>query len=452
MGAARGLTRELAAFAVRQRYSDWPKKVQTELGRTFLNWMGCALGGCQEEAVEIARATVIEAGGFPQATLIGHGQRADVASAAFVNCLSSSAFSFDDTHLATVIHPTGPVAASLLAFAESHGVTGQEFANALGLGIEIQCRIGNALLQPPAKANLGFYITGLVGPIGVAVALGSLMRFDEARMACAIGLAATQGAGVRATHGGMSGLIVPAFGARSGIQSALLAEKGFTCPDDLLESERGFINVFASGADPNIALQDLGEKFEILTNAYKPYPSGIVIHPAIDACLEIAGQLPRNASIASVRLAVHPLTLTLTDRRHPVDPLEAQVSVYHWVAVSLLRRQAGVAELQQDCIDSAEIRAMRSLVEVVDDPSFGREAACAEVALFDGTVLRAEVTFARGSAGRPMSDAELDHKFTIQATRLLPAAAADHLLALCRNVASLANPGAEIAALLGVQA
>src|SRR4029434_6646865 len=108
------------------------------------------LGGCRDPAVDIAVATVNDAGGSPQASLIGRDRRSDIASAAFVNCLSSTVLSFDDTHLATVTHPTGPVAAAIFAFSERNTVSGEDFVTALALGIEIECRMSNVLLLPPA--------------------------------------------------------------------------------------------------------------------------------------------------------------------------------------------------------------------------------------------------------------------------------------------------------------
>jgi 2-methylcitrate dehydratase PrpD len=444
------ITSELAAFASRSRFATLPDHVRTQAARAFLNWMGCVLGGSHEPAVEIARASVAEAGGHRQASIIGHGQRTDVASAAFLNCLSSSVLAFDDTHLATVTHPTGPVAAALLASCEQATVSGEDFLNALALGIEIECRMSNVLLLPPAQSNVGLYVTGLTGPIGAAAAMGNLFRFDEKTMIWALGLAATQASGFRATHGSMAGLVVPALAARNGVSAAILASKGFTCSDDALESENGFIGVFSLGADLGHAVNGLGERFELLQNAYKPYPCGIVIHPTIDACLDIAGRLPPDAKIENVECTVHPLALTLTGRRSPASSLEAQISLYHWAAAGLLRRSAGVAELRPACIADPAIVALRNRIEAIADPALGRDEAIMAVTLADSSVLQSQVTNARGSINRPMTDDELDAKFIRQASGILSASASGQLLHLCRNLASLRNVGREIGAVINI--
>ncbi len=444
----RPITRELATLAVQSRYSDLPEVVRREVARTFLNWIGCVLGGCHEPAVEIAAAAAADAGGNSQASVIGHRLKTDMASAAFVNCMSSSILAFDDTHLATVTHPTGPVAAALFAYSEQHAVSGDEFANALALGIEIQCRMSNVLLMPPAQSNLGFFITGLTGPIGAAAAVARVMRLDEDGMTSAIGLAAAQASGFRSTHGSMAGAFVPAHAARCGMSAALLASKGFTCSEATLEGGKGFVDVFSDGANLDQAVQGFGQHFEILANAYKPYPCGIVIHPAIDACLELVDQLAQAAIISSVRLQVHPLTLSLTDRPRPKTPLEAQISLYHWAAACLVQRLAGVAQAQQACIDDPAVVAMRGRVCAVADPGLERDEAVAEVTLQDGTVLRAHVAHARGSIHRPMTDTELDFKFDRQSSASLPQAARTRLRKDCRNIAGLSDVGHEITTIL----
>lgn len=446
MDRPRAITRELAAYATNATFAALPDEVRKEGARAFLNWVGCVLGGCHDPAVEMVVETVIEAGGNPQASIIGHGKRTDVANAAFVNCLSSTVLSFDDTHLATVTHPTGPVAASLFAFAEKNTVSGEDFVTAMALGIEIVCRMSNVLLLPPAQANLGLFVTGLSGPIGAAAALGRLMRLDEHRMTAAIGLAAAQAAGFRGTHGAMSAFLIPAHAARSGVSGATLAAKGFTCMEDILEAPKGLVDVFGRGGDLNRAVEGLGRDFELFANAYKPYPSGIVVQAAIDACLEIAEQLPQDVAIASVALTVHPMALELCSRRDPANPVEAQISLFHWAAAILVERSAGLAQLRQDCIDAPAVAALRARITAAADPALARDEAIADVTLANGVSLRAHVPHARGSIARPMTDDELDAKFKAQASEVLSSEAADKLLGLCRNAATLRDVGKQIAA------
>jgi 2-methylcitrate dehydratase PrpD len=444
------ITSILARYAAQSRYATLPHPVIAEARRAFLNWIGCVLGGCQEPTVQIATETVSDLGSAPRATIIGRGRRTDIANAAFVNCISSSVFAFDDAHLATVTHPSGPVGAAIFALSETRGVSGRDFLNAFVLGIDIQCRLSNVLVLSPAQFNVGFYVTGLTAPIGAAVAIGNLLRLDEQRMNWAIGLAASQSSGFRATHGTMTAHFRPGHAARSGVWAALLASKGFTGDDQALESAKGFVDVFSSGGDLERSVDGLGARYEIMANSYKPYPCGIVIHPILDACLEISKKIPRNEAFVSVRIRANPLALSLTNVRNPKTPLESQVSLYHWAAAALTHSKAGIAEMQQECIDDPVVARLRSDIVAVADDSLGRKQAVVEVTLNDGRTFRSHITDARGSTARPMSDDELDEKFRSQAEFVLPNEKVEQLLSLCRSVDTVADVGKEFGSLLNI--
>jgi 2-methylcitrate dehydratase PrpD len=282
--------------------------------------------------------------------------------------------------------------------------------------------------------------------VGAAVAVGNLLRLDEQRMNWAIGLAASQASGFRASHGTMTAHFRPGHAARSGVWAALLAARDFTCDLSALEAEHGFLDVYASHADAARALDGLGEHFELLANAYKPYPCGIVIHPTLDACLDIAAQAAPGATPAQVTLKVHPLALKLTGVRTPATTLESHVSLYHWAAAALLRRRAGLAEMRPDCIADPAVAALRSRIVAVADPGVGRGEAIVEAVYSDGARLRSHVTQARGSVARPMTDDELDAKFREQALQVLEPGRVESLIHLCRDVAMLRDVGGQVSA------
>lgn len=444
-----GMTRQLAHYAARARYTMLPEHVRVEASRAFLNWMGCAYGGCREPAVQRAIAAVSELGGGPQASIIGHAQRTDVASAAFINCISSSVLGYDDAHLATVAHPSSPVCSAIFAWSEKNAVAGDDFLAALALGIEVTCRLSNVLVLPPSKFNLGFYVTGLTAPIGVALAVGNLLRLDEERLAWAIGMAASQAGGFRATQGSMTAHFRPGHAARSGVWAALLAAKGFAGNEVALEADKGFFDVYSMNADLALAVDGLGEHHELLNNAYKPYPCGIVIHPVIDACLDLHAKFGEGDAPLCATLRVHPLALSLCGIREPATTLESLNSLHHWAAAALVRGRAGVLEMQPDCIADPDVAQLRARIEVVTDAGLSGDQAEVEVTLADGRVLRANVLHARGSKERPMSDVDLATKFMTQASLVMPVERAEALRELCLGVGALRDVGHEISASLG---
>ena len=144
---------------------------------------------------------------------------------------------------------------------------------------------------------------------------------------------------------------------------------------------------------------------------------------------------------------MHPMALELCGRRDPANPVEAQISLFHWAAATLLQRSAGLAQLRQDCIDDPEVAALRARITAVADPALARDEAIADVTLRNGASLRSHVPHARGSIARPMTDDELDAKFEAQARDgSIRAMQAARLLRLCRNVATLGDVGNEVAA------
>src|ERR1044072_1424383 len=184
------LTRTLAKFVVEHEAAAIPQSVRHEAARSFLNWAGCAVGASRHETVESAIRALSPFSGPAQATVLGRSDRLDIMHAALMNGITSHTFDFDDTHLKTVIHPSGPVASALLALAERQPVSGEAFLHAFVLGVEVECRIGNSVYLE--HYDVGWHITGTAGVFGAAAAAGRLLGLNEQQMVWALGIAATQ--------------------------------------------------------------------------------------------------------------------------------------------------------------------------------------------------------------------------------------------------------------------
>lgn len=425
-------TRELARFVLRSRWSDVPAHVRHEAVRAFVNWVGCAIGGAAHPAVNSAVATLAELSDSSRCDLLGRAERLGPLDACLVNGLSASAHAYDDTHLSTIGHPTAPTVAALLAQAQLRAAGGAEFLHAVVLANELQTRLSAALALPPAHCHVGLYMTGLTGAAGVAGAVALLMGLDEQQTIWAIGTGATQGGGFRATHASMCSGFVPAHAGRSGLLAARLAAHGFSCNDAVLEATNGFLDVY--GQPPNVGAltQGLGEHWECMNVAAKPYPAGCFIHPTIDACLQVADAHDlRTDDIERVDLRVHRLGLGLTGKQQPQHAYDAQVSVYHWAAATLQRRRAGLAEAADACVHDPSVVRLRQRVVAEVDESLGPDEATVVVTLRDGRRVQARVSPCLGSAGRPMDDAQIEQKFIDQAEPVLGAAHARELVARC---------------------
>ena len=350
----------------------------------------------------------------PQATLLGRARRADVLHAALINCFSSSIHAFDDTHEQAVVHPSGPVAAAILAMSERKRIAGPQFLLAFALGVETVCRLSKAISVPPAKGAFAWSQTGITVGIGAAVAAGKLLELDPPRMRSAIGIALSQAAGFRAMFGSMCSSLMTAHGAQTGLRAAILAEKGFTGSETALEGPYGFLDVFAEQPDLPALSEGLGTRFEILRNTYKAYPCGVVIHPIIDACLELRRTYALDpADIAAVSVRVAHKALALTDRPHPKSRLESRVSLYHWVAIAFIRGTARIEDMDtNNAVLVPAIVRFQDRVETVGDDSIALDGAEVTVRLQDGRSLVSRVEHCVGSVSRPMTDSGLEQKFT----------------------------------------
>jgi len=434
------VTKTLARFIVNHRYADIPQKVRHEAARSFLNWVGCAVGASRHETVENALAALSEFSGPREATVLGRGDRLDIMLAALMNGTTSHTFDFDDTHLKTVIHPSGPVASAILALAERKPVKGDAFVHAFILGIEAECRIGNAVY--PSHYDVGWHITATTGVFGAAAAAGKLLGLSEQQMIWALGIAATQASGVREMFGTMVKPMHPGNAARNGLLAALLASKNFTSAEQGIEGRRGFANVLATARNYAEITEKLGETWEISLNTYKPFACGIVEHPIIDGCIQLRNEHKLKAGdIESISARVHPLVLELTGKKTPRTGLEGKFSVYHSAAVGVIHGAAGEEQYSDKVVRDPQVITLRDKVTATVENGVHEDQAHISIRLKSGKVLEKYVEHAVGSLGRPMSDADLEAKFRGLAEGILSKAESDNLIRLCWDVGKLKDAG-----------
>ena len=432
------ITEILADFVATHRSQGWDAGVEREAHRTITNWVGCAIGASRHPTVEAALAAVMELATSAQATILGRAERVDIAAAALLNGISSHTFDFDDTHLRTIIHPAGPVASAALALAEHLAVGGRPLVDAVVLGIDVACRVGNALY--PDHYDRGWHITGSTGMLGAAAASARLLKLDPQQTAMALGIAASQPIGVREQFGSMTKPFHVGGAARAGLMSALMARHGYTASLRALEAPRGLMQTYSTKCDWAEITAGLGRRFEISFNTYKPFACGIVIHPSIDGCVQLAETHRLRADdIERIELRVHPLVLELTGKTAPRTGLEGKFSVFHACAAGILFGQAGESEFADDIVARADVIALRNRVHATADPSFGEASADITIACKDGRRLHTLVRHAIGSLERPMTDADLARKFHGLVDPVLGNARAGDLIAACAAISTCAD-------------
>jgi 2-methylcitrate dehydratase PrpD len=432
------VTRILAKYVVSAQLTDLPAPVRKEAARTLLNWVGCTIGGSRNEAVDIAISALAPFFGAEQASLLGRNERLDIFHASLLNGISSHVLDFDDTHLRTIIHPAGPVVSAILALSEYRPVSGADFLNALVLGVETECRIGNSVY--PAHYDVGWHITGTTGVFGAAAAAGKLLGLSERQMIWALSIAATQPVGLREMFGTMTKAFHPGRAAQNGLTAAFLASKNYTSSDHGIEAKSGWANVLSTKRNYAEITEKLGQTWEVSLNTYKPFACGIVIHPAIDGAIQLRNQYHLTADqIERIELKVHPLVLELTGRKMPQAGLEGKFSVYH---AAIVEGAAGEQQFSDKAVLNPVTAALRDRVVTVVDPSIKEDQVRITIVLKDGRKLEKYIEHAVGSVTNPMSDKDLEAKFAGQADGILPADQARRAMDLCWDIETLPNAAA----------
>jgi len=409
MGEALSATQILGRFVAESRFDSLPEALRHEGRRSILNHVGCALGVAHDPAVITALEITRDSSGKPRATVLGQRDRLGVMEAAFVNAIASNLLDYDDTHLNTVIHPSAPVAPVAFALGEETGASGAEVLHAFLLGGEIACRMGNAV--SPGHYARGWHITASCGVFGAAAAAARLLRLSAEETAHALGIAASQSGSIVENLATAAKNIGVGNAARNGILAARFASRGYRAAPLAIEGPLGWARAMGDEAKLPEIIEGLGQHWEIGRNTYKPYAAGIVFHAVIDACLALREQLGDAVKqIKSVTVAGDALLLARGDRvvRNERD---TRVSIRHCAAIALLLGHADVADFEMPAVQDPALAALRAKVVAECDASLPRGTARVTITLADGGTYQHYVEHPRGSAERPLNDAELAAKY-----------------------------------------
>jgi 2-methylcitrate dehydratase PrpD len=419
------ITGEFCAGMLRAAGGTLPAAVERAARRTLLNVLGTAVSASGSEAVGVLLAAAGEAGGAGDVVVPGLARTLDPYWGALAIGTAAHLDDFDDTHLATVIHPGASSLATVLSLAPETAPTGSAFLGAFAAGCEAQLRIGCAV--SPAHYDHGWHITGTCGVFGAAVAASALLGLDAGAAARTLSLAATMTAGHREAFGTMTKPLHAGKAAANGVLAARLAAAGLAGTADPL-GPGGVLEVLAGSVDRDaLGLGwDEGHRWELELNTIKTYPCGVVAHPAMDAAIIARAQLPVQAEITGITLRCNPLVPELMGRAQPADGLESRFSARHGVAVGLRYGRAGLAEFSDAAATAPEVARLRSLITLDADPAVPRDAAVLRVSLSSGPPpVEIAVEHTRGSAARPLTDEEVLDKARALFGPVLGTAAAD---------------------------
>lgn len=403
-------TLSIAEFAADRRHNEIADEVSHAVRRAILDSVGVAAAGTRHPASRKVFAMIEGLGAAGNCGIIGSSVRADPVNAALANGVLAHVFDWDDTLLPTRAHLSAVLLPALMAAGETRGWTFEQIIPAFAVGFEIAARVNLAVY--PSIHMRRWQGTGMAGGAGTAAAVGRLLGLSPEAIAHAIGIAATNASGLRATYGSMSKPLNIGRASASGLQSALLAARGFTSHSDVL-GEGKFLEMFDEAPRHDILTDGLGERWSVLDNGYKPYPCGFVAHATIDAVRDLRAKAGDGAELERLRLQVSPESMRLMDKTDPTNELEAKFSLVYDAAVAWVEGNVSPAAFEEAAIADPRYHGVMALTQITVEEGITQHEAYATADLADGRTLQLHVEHARGTTDRPMSDGDLRQKFEL---------------------------------------
>jgi aconitate decarboxylase len=439
-----------ASVAVTPRLGQWvseltlsavPAEVVDHLKLCVLDSIGCGLYGAAQQWGKIASDVAVSFSGGGSSSLFGRTEKVSPPDAALANGTAIHGFEIDDAHVSSSLHPGAVTLPASVAVAEARAASGADLLTALIAGYEVGLRVG--VCAGVTHSTSGYHVTGTVGAVGAAAAAARLLRLPSRQAAHALGIGATQAAGLYAARtGAMTKRFHAGRASQSGVLGAYLAEKGFTGSLDAIEAPfGGFISTLRGQWDAATILTGLGEHWEIASVGLKAYAACASAHTTIDGVREL-----RSRGLNADNLAR--LTIQVSRKSHinigwpysPGEVITAQMNGSYAAAVALLDGEVFTDQFEERRLADPAILALTTRIEFVHDPELDRGGASKrhavkiEAVKKDGGILSTMVEQRRGSAAHPLSIMETEQKFRRLASVSLAPPAVDDLIDLVADL------------------
>jgi 2-methylcitrate dehydratase PrpD len=413
-------TADLASFAASLEIGDIPSDVIAHLKLCILDSVGVCLHGMTLPWTQMVKDMVLAEQAAGDAILVGTGATSSPANAALVNGTAGHAFELDDIHKESIVHPGSlavPVALALLPLAQC--ANGEEFLTAIAAGYEVGTRVGNAATQ--ALLLDGFHPQGTSGVFVAAATAARMLRLDARATQHCLGIAGSQTSGLMAAQeGAMVKRLHCGRAAQSGVYAALLAQRGFTGIEDVLEaSYGGFLSTHSSAPAPHKLTSGLGHEWQIRHVGFKPYAAVTSIHTALDALRQIMREQQLQANdLAAIDASVSSATYVHCAWEYTAQGVTAaQMNLYFGLALIALDGNAFVQQYRQERLRDPRILDLISRTTAHIDAGIDargaafRHAARVRVRTHGGQHFEQQILHRRGSAEHALTQAEIITKF-----------------------------------------
>ncbi|MCG5102169.1 MmgE/PrpD family protein [Oceanobacillus alkalisoli] len=432
------LSGRLATYIISTTYEDLPEEVIQFTKRCILDYFGSAFSGVDTKPVQMIDEMVRELGGENQATLVTGG-KSSVTNAAFVNGAASHVSELDDVHKGSILHAATVVIPAALAIGEWKRLSGKQLITAVVVGYEVAFRIGEVV--SPSHYYY-WHNTATCGTFGATAAATKLLDLDEDAIVHALGSAGTQAAGLWEfiEDGAMSKQLHPGKAAMNGVISALLAEKGFTGANEILEGRRGFFEAMSKDYKIPKLTDGLGKTFKIMENSFKIHASCRHTHHAMDLAIELVKEngFIHPDTIEKITVKTYQVAINITDNHQPDTIYAGKFSLQFCTALALLKGQGGLDQFTEEALWDEEIRSLMEKVELLTEPEIDQAypdqwGAIIEIKLTTGEVWTKKTDFPKGDPENPVTTEDLQEKFMKLAknvTEVNPADFAEQVLQL----------------------
>jgi 2-methylcitrate dehydratase PrpD len=422
------LASEYAEYIANESFKNLPESVILQAKKSILDTIGAALTSHGDESCQILIQFIAGLRGSQEATIFTKKRiKVPAINAALANGFCANALEMDDGHRFGVVHPGAVVVPSAIAAAEMIQTDGKNLLQGIVVGYEVMLRI--AKVSGPSMMKRGLAPTGIVTPFGAAAAAGKILNLNREEITHGLALAGTQGGGVLelVKEGFITKSLNPAKAAMAGLFSALLAEKGLTGPETILEGENGFFRALMSDEIESKDLTaGLGGDYEICRTYTKFYASCRHTHAAIDCTLEIVRKYQiKSEQIDDITVGTYPTAVDFGARRvHPGSITDSKFSIPFCVALAIIKGNVSVEVFTEDNLRDEDLIQLSSRVKVYEEKRWtnvfpGKRGATVEIRMLDGRILREEVELAKGEPESPATWDEISQKFRSNSARYL---------------------------------
>lgn len=411
-----GETAALAEFVASTTFEDVPGDVVDHAKTAIRDYIGVSLYGSHHEVGNQILDYIDSAFGDGSATVFKRGSFSP-PGAALANGVFGHAIDYDDTFESIVIHPTSPIFAAALAAAEEGSSTTEELLTGYVVGCEAAYRVGHSTY--PEHYRNGWHSTGTAGSFGAAAAAASVLDCTPEEITRAFGVVASSSSALKKNFGSMTKPLHAGHAAQMGVRSVLLAQNGFSADPEIFEGDIGYNRVMTvdDAYDPTEITDDLGDEWAVLDIGFKPYPSGVITHAAMDAMRSLVAEHDLTPdTVDQVRVTLEEAASEMLIHAQPDDALQAKFSIEFCLGAVLREGDAGINEFTDEYVSEEATRDVISLVDKsFEEDLFGGDfagyGAIVSVTTTDGNTYSEEIHYAPGSPNNPVSEERLQSKF-----------------------------------------